>query len=304
MSENNQDQLDRIKAEIADSFDEELELQMEEDRLDQLVVEGVEGSTTQVLDRKIYFRELFRLQHELVKLQDWVQHQKLKVIVIFEGRDSAGKGGVIKRVTQRLNPRVCRVVALPAPSERERHQWYFQRYVQHLPTAGEIVLFDRSWYNRAGVERVMGFCSPEELEDFFRSVPEFERMLVRSGIILIKYWFSITDEEQEFRFNMRIHDPLKQWKLSPMDLESRIHWEDYTKAKEEMLARTHTDETPWWVVEAVDKRKARLNCIAHLLRQIPYSDVPKPVIELPERERSADYSRVPVPPEMYVPEMY
>jgi polyphosphate kinase 2 len=223
------DQLDRIKAEIADSFDEELEMQMEEDRLDELVAEGMSEEAEPTLDRKIYFRELFRLQHELVRLQDWVQYKKLKVVVLFEGRDSAGKGGAIKRVTQRLNPRVCRTVALPAPTEREKNQWYFQRYVPHLPSAGEMVLFDRSWYNRAGVERVMGFCSPEELDEFFRTVPEFERMLVRSGIILIKYWFSITDEEQEFRFQMRIHDPLKQWKLSPMDMESRVHWEDYTK---------------------------------------------------------------------------
>jgi polyphosphate kinase 2 len=298
------DQLDRIKAEIADSFDEELELQMDEDRLDDLVADGKHPTAGNLLDRKIYFQDLFRLQHELVRLQDWVQHQKLKVVVIFEGRDSAGKGGAIKRVTQRLNPRVCRVVALPAPSERERHQWYFQRYVQHLPTAGEIVLFDRSWYNRAGVERVMGFCTPDELEDFFQSVPQFENMLVRSGIILIKYWFSITDEEQEFRFNMRIQDPLKQWKLSPMDLESRVHWEAYTKAKEEMLARTHKPETPWWVVDAVDKRRARLNCISHLLKQIPYGDVPKPSIELPERARNSDYNRAPIPAEMHVPDLY
>lgn len=303
MNINDPSQLDRIKAEIADSFDEELELQMEEERLEELAAEGTPTSD-RLLDRKIYFQELFRLQHELVRLQDWVQHQKLKVVVLFEGRDSAGKGGAIKRVTQRLNPRVCRVVALPAPSERERHQWYFQRYVQHLPTAGEIVLFDRSWYNRAGVERVMGFCSPGELEEFFQSVPQFESMLVRSGIILIKYWFSITDEEQEFRFNMRIHDPLKQWKLSPMDLESRVRWEAYTKAKEEMLERTHRPETPWWVVDAVDKRKARLNCISHLLKQIPYSDVPKSSVELPERMRNADYHRAPVPAEMYVPDNY
>jgi polyphosphate kinase len=297
-------QLARIKAEIADSFDEELELQMDEDQLDELIPDGMQPTAGKLLDRKIYFQELFRLQHELVQLQDWVQHQKLKVVVIFEGRDSAGKGGAIKRVTQRLNPRVCRVVALPAPSERERHQWYFQRYVQHLPTAGEIVLFDRSWYNRAGVERVMGFCTPDELEDFFQSAPQFENMLVRSGIILIKYWFSITDEEQEFRFNMRIQDPLKQWKLSPMDLESRVHWEAYTKAKEEMLARTHKPETPWWVVDAVDKRRARLNCIAHLLQQIPYGDVPKPSIQLPARARNSDYNRAPVPAEMYVPDLY
>jgi polyphosphate kinase len=298
------DQLDRIKAEIADSFDEELEMQMEEERLEDLLAESGQPSAEKLLDRKIYFQELFRLQHELVRLQDWVQHQKLKVVVLFEGRDSAGKGGAIKRVTQRLNPRVCRVVALPAPSERERHQWYFQRYVQHLPTAGEIVLFDRSWYNRAGVERVMGFCTPDELEEFFQSVPQFESMLIRSGIILVKYWFSITDEEQEFRFNMRIHDPLKQWKLSPMDLESRVRWEAYTKAKEEMLERTHRPESPWWVVHAVDKRKARLNCISHLLQQIPYGDVPKPVVQLPERMRHDDYNRTPVPPEMHVPDNY
>ena len=204
-----------------------------------------------------------------MKLQDWVQHNKLKVVVLFEGRDSAGKGGVIKRITQRLNPRVCRVAALPAPNERERTQWYFQRYVSHLPAGGEMVLFDRSWYNRAGVERVMGFCNDEQLEEFFRSVPEFERMLVRSGIILVKYWFSITDEEQQFRFLMRIHDPLKQWKLSPMDVQSRARWEQYTKAKEEMLHRTHIPEAPWWVVEAVDKKRARLNCIAHLLAADP-----------------------------------
>jgi len=296
--------LDRIKAEITDSFDEELELQFEEERLDELVAEGMPGQDGQMLDRKVYFRELFRLQHELVRLQDWVQHKKLKVVVLFEGRDSAGKGGAIKRVTQRLNPRICRVVALPAPTERERNQWYFQRYVPHLPTAGEMVLFDRSWYNRAGVERVMGFCTPDELEEFFRSVPEFEHMLVRSGVILIKYWFSITDEEQEFRFRMRIEDPLKQWKLSPMDLESRAHWEDYTRAKEEMLERTHTDYAPWWVVQAVDKKKARLNFIAHLLGQIPYEDVPKPEIVLPPRMRNPDYLRHPVPPEMYVPELY
>ncbi|MFB2551795.1 polyphosphate kinase 2 [Ensifer soli] len=296
--------MNRIKDEIADSFDEELELQMEEERIDDLAADAISERAVKTIDRKIYFRELFRLQHELVRLQDWVVHKKLKVVVLFEGRDSAGKGGAIKRVTQRLNPRVCRVVALPAPTERERNQWYFQRYVSHLPTAGEIVLFDRSWYNRAGVERVMGFCTPEELEEFFRTVPEFERMLIGSGIILVKYWFSITDEEQEFRFRMRIEDPLKQWKLSPMDMESRVHWEDYTKAKEEMLARTHTEDARWWVIDAVDKKKARLNCIAHLLRQIPYEDVPKPSIELPERVRHADYLRHPVPPELHVPDVY
>jgi polyphosphate kinase 2 len=291
---------DRMRAEIADSLDEELELQMDEESLELPAADAAAAG----LERRRYFRELFRLQRELVRLQDWVQDQKLKVVVIFEGRDSAGKGGAIKRITQRLNPRVCRVVALPAPSERERSQWYFQRYVPHLPAGGEMVLFDRSWYNRAGVERVMGFCSTDEVEEFFRTVPDFERMLVRSGIILIKYWFSITDEEQEFRFNMRIHDPLKQWKLSPMDVESRRRWEDYTRAKEAMLERTHIPEAPWWVVEAVDKKKARLNCIAHLLAQIPYQDVAKPEVTLPPRVRHDDYVRHPVPADMYVPEIY
>ncbi|MGV3479672.1 MAG: polyphosphate kinase 2 [Sphingobium sp.] len=297
-------ELDRIKAEIADSFDEELEMEIDESRLEALLGDLSDHPDREQLERRVYFRELFRLQHELVRLQDWVQHKGLKVVVIFEGRDSAGKGGAIKRITQRLNPRVCRVAALPAPNERERSQWYFQRYAAHLPAAGEIVLFDRSWYNRAGVERVMGFCAEDEYEEFFRSVPEFERMLVRSGIVLLKYWFSITDEEQQFRFNMRIHDPLKQWKLSPMDVESRRRWEDYTRAKETMLERTHIAEAPWWVVEAVDKKRARLNCIAHLLDQIPYEDVPKPVVTLPDRMRHDDYIRHPLPTEMYVPDRY
>jgi polyphosphate kinase 2 len=257
-----------------------------------------------VIGRHRYFKELFRLQGELVKLQDWVVAHKLKVVVLFEGRDAAGKGGVIKRITQRLNPRVCRVAALPAPNERERTQWYFQRYVSHLPAGGEIVLFDRSWYNRAGVERVMGFCTEVEVEEFFRAVPEFERMLVRSGIILIKYWFSITDDEQHLRFQMRIGDPIKQWKLSPMDLESRRRWEQYTLAKEAMLERTHIKEAPWWMVEAVDKKSARLNCIHHLLSQIPYGTVEHPTIVLPDRVRNPDYTRHPVPPEMYVPKVY
>jgi polyphosphate kinase 2 len=244
------------------------------------------------------------LQGELVKLQDWVQHTRKKVVILFEGRDAAGKGGVIKRITQRLNPRVVRVAALPAPNDRERTQWYFQRYAAHLPAAGEMVLFDRSWYNRAGVERVMGFCTDDEYEEFFRTVPEFEKMLVRSGITLVKYWFSITDDEQHLRFLGRIHDPLKQWKLSPMDLESRVRWEAYTKAKETMLERTHIPEAPWWVVQAVDKKKARLNCIAHLLDQFPYHEVPHPPVELPERVRNPEYLRQPVPPEMYVPQRY
>ena len=263
----------RINAEIVDSFDEELEMEIDDERFAKVLDGLAERPEPETVERQFYFKELFRLQYELVKLQDWVLDQKLRIVVVFEGRDSAGKGGVIKRITQRLNPRVCRVVALPAPTERERTQWYFQRYISHLPAAGEIVLFDRSWYNRAGVERVMGFCTAEQVEEFFMTVPDLERMLVRSGIILIKYWLSITDEEQHLRFQMRIHDPIKQWKLSPMDLQSRRRWEGYTKAKEAMLERTHIPEAPWWVVEAVDKKKARLNCIHHLLSQIPYQRV-------------------------------
>jgi polyphosphate kinase 2 len=288
-----------MKTEWLDSFDEELELELEDER----APDGAE-TDTRTLTRKLYFRELFRLQRELVKLQDWVVQEKLKVVVVFEGRDAAGKGGVIKRITQRLNPRICRVAALPAPSERERTQWYFQRYAAHLPAAGEIVLFDRSWYNRSGVERVMGFCTDDDVEEFFRSVPEFERMLVRSGIKLVKYWFSITDEEQNFRFSMRIQDPLKQWKLSPMDLESRRRWEAYTKAKEAMLERTHIPEAPWWVVEADDKKRARLNCISHFLAQVPYDEVDRTGIVLPTRVHNADYIRGPVPDEMYIPNLY
>ena len=293
-----------IQRDLIDSVDEELEMELDDARaaeFAEILHHTVERDT---LDRHLYFKELFRLQTELVKLQDWVVNQGLKIVVIFEGRDAAGKGGVIKRITQRLNPRVCRVAALPAPTERERTQWYFQRYVSHLPAAGEIVLFDRSWYNRAGVERVMGFCTEEECEDFLRTVPEFERMLVRSGIILIKYWFSITDDEQHFRFMMRIHDPLKQWKLSPMDLESRRRWEAYTKAKEAMLERTNIPEAPWRVVEAVDKKRARLNCISHLLSSIPYKDVVREPIALPPREHHPDYIRDPIPQDMYVPSRY
>lgn len=288
----------RAQEEILDSMDEELEMELDDDRLSQ-----DEGSKS-VIPRNVYFKELFRLQGELVKLQDWVVENKLKVAVLFEGRDSAGKGGAIKRITQRLNPRVCKVVALTAPSEREKTQWYFQRYVANLPAGGEIVLFDRSWYNRAGVEKVMGFCTDAEYEEFLRTVPEFERMIIRSGIILIKYWFSISDDEQYNRFMMRIHDPLKQWKLSPMDLDARRLWEAYTKAKETMLERTNIPEAPWWVVAANDKKKARLNCISHLLDQIPYKEIDHPVITLPERVHNPDYLRGPVPREMYVPEIY
>jgi len=243
------DMLRRLQEDVIDSYDEELEMEV-----DDRILDGPGDQTAEAREaRRVYFRELFRLQGELVKLQDWVVHTGQRIVVLFEGRDAAGKGGAIKRITQRLNPRVCRVAALPAPNDREKTQWYFQRYVAHLPAAGEMVLFDRSWYNRAGVERVMGFCSDDEYEEFFRSVPEFEKMLVRSGIRVIKYWFSISDEEQAARFLSRINDPLKQWKLSPMDLESRRRWEAYTRAKEVMLERTHIPEAPWWVVQAVDK---------------------------------------------------
>jgi polyphosphate kinase len=308
------DLMRRLERDLIDSYDEELELEIDDRPFDAdhpFATDGTlatltGGNPRQQLqhERQHYFRELFRLQGELVKLQDWVAATGHKVVILFEGRDAAGKGGVIKRITQRLNPRVCRVVALPAPNDRERTQWYFQRYAAHLPAAGEIVLFDRSWYNRAGVERVMGFCTEAEVEEFFRSVPEFERMLVRSGVQLVKYWFSITDDEQHLRFLSRIHDPLKQWKLSPMDLESRRRWEAYTKAKEAMLERTHITEAPWWVVQAVDKKKARLNCMAHLLSLMPYAEVAKPPVELPARTRHPDYTRQPVSPQLFVPERY
>lgn len=297
--------MQRIHRELQDHSDEELELELLEDGhdLDELF-QGRPDDTEAKRARKHYFSELFRLQGELVKLQSWVVKTGAKVVILFEGRDAAGKGGVIKRITQRLNPRVCRVAALPAPNDREQTQWYFQRYVSHLPAAGEIVLFDRSWYNRAGVERVMGFCNDEQYEEFFRSVPEFERMLARSGIQLIKYWFSISDSEQHLRFLARIHDPLKQWKLSPMDLESRRRWEAYTKAKEIMLERTHIKEAPWWVVQADDKKKARLNCIHHLLSQMPYEEVQHPQVELPQRMRHDDYVRNPTPTDIIVPQAY
>ena len=282
-----------------DAFDEELEIELDDE--DVSFADLSEGDKQ---ERQRYFKELFRLQGELVKLQDWVVHQKLKIVVIFEGRDAAGKGGAIKRITQRLNPRVCRVAALPAPNERERTQWYFQRYVSHLPAGGEMVLFDRSWYNRAGVEKVMGFCNDEQYEEFFNTVPEFENMLIRSGIVLVKYWFSISDDEQHMRFTTRIKDPLKQWKLSPMDLESRRRWEDYTKAKEKMLERTHTPDAPWWVVQADNKKKARINCITHLLSQVHYQALEHPLVDLPARVHNPDYLRGPIPPEMYVPDVF
>ncbi len=305
MNATDEDLVQRIRRDLTDSYDEELELELEDRNIDELAESTIDTTSQQYKEsRRQYFRELFRMQGELVKLQDWVVKTGHKVVILFEGRDAAGKGGVIKRITQRLNPRVCRVAALPAPNAREQTQWYFQRYAAHLPGAGEMVLFDRSWYNRAGVERVMGFCSDEQYEEFFRSVPEFEKMLVRSGIQLIKYWFSISDDEQHLRFMGRIHDPLKQWKLSPMDMESRRRWEEYTKAKEIMLERTHIAEAPWWVVQAVDKKKARLNCIHHLLQQIPYGEIAHPTIVLPPRERHDDYVRQPVPQEIVVPEIY
>ncbi len=295
---------DWLEAELLDAMDEEAELELEDSALSREIARIYRERHPDQLDRRVYFRELLRLQAELIKLQDWVIYNKEKVVVIFEGRDSAGKGGVIKRIAQRLNPRVVRTVALPAPNERERTQWYFQRYVPHLPAGGEIVLLDRSWYNRAGVERVMGFASEDQVGQFFNDVPEFERMLVRSGIRLVKYWFSITDEEQQLRFLVRIHDPLKQWKLSPMDLQSRVRWEQYTKAKEEMFARTNIPEAPWYIVEGIDKKRARLNCIAHLLGLVPYGEVPHVEIGLPNRVFNPDYERKVLPPELYVPERY
>ena len=295
----------RVHRELIDDYDEELEMEREDwEHVDAgQPARPVETDTTRET-RNLYFKELFRLQGELVKMHDWIVETGHRMVILFEGRDAAGKGGAIKRITQRLNPRVARVTALPAPSSREKTQWYFQRYVSHLPAAGEMVLFDRSWYNRAGVERVMGFCTDGEYEEFFRSVPDFERMLVRSGIQVIKYWFSIPDEEQEFRFRCRINDPLKQWKLSPMDLESRKHWERYTKAKEVMFERTHIPEARWWVVQGADKKKGRLNCIHHLLSQVKYAEVQHESITLPPRVHHPDYRREPIPPQMIVPEIY
>lgn len=256
------------------------------------------------LTKKQYERELRNLQIELVKLQEWIRHKQLKVVVIFEGRDAAGKGGVIKRITQSLNPRICKVVALGVPTEKEKTQWYFQRYVSHLPAAGELVLFDRSWYNRAGVERVMGFCTDDEYWEFLRSCPNFERMLIRSDMTLIKYWFSVSEEEQEERFRDRINDPTKRWKISPMDIESRNKWDDYSRAKDEMFAYTDTKLSPWWVVRADDKKRARLNCIHHLLSQIPYEDIHQKPLVLPERKLKHEYIRTPMSEQTFVPEVY
>lgn len=303
MNENSHE-LSWVEEEMQDYHDEEIEAEIDDLRIPKALRDLKDVNREPSMDRKLYFSELLRLQGELVKLQDWVSHTGYKLVVIFEGRDAAGKGGVIKRITQRLNPRICRVVALPAPTEREKNQWYFQRYVPHLPAEGEIVLFDRSWYNRAGVERVMGFAEENQVEQFFQDVPEFERMLTRSGIKLIKYWFSITDQEQQYRFQMRIHDPIRQWKLSPMDLQSRIRWEQYTKVKEVMLERTNIPEAQWNIVEGNDKKRARLNCISHLLDQVPYEEVEQEPIELPERVFNPDYERAVLPRELYVPERY
>lgn len=256
------------------------------------------------LKKKFYNQELRKMQVELVKLQEWIKHKGLKVVVLFEGRDAAGKGGVIKRITQCLNPRVCKVVALGTPTEREKSQWYFQRYAAHLPAAGEMALFDRSWYNRAGVERVMGFCNEEEYREFMRSCPEFERMLIRAGIILVKYWFSVSDEEQERRFQARLEDPTKRWKLSPMDLESRAKWVEYSKAKDRMFATTDIKQAPWYVVNADSKKRARLNCIHHLLSMIPYKDLTPEKIKLPPRQSDQGYVRPPITDQTFVPEVY
>jgi len=254
------------------------------------------------LPERYYLKELAKLQVELVKLQEWIKHSGLKVVVLFEGRDAAGKGGVIKRIMEKLNPRVCSIVALGTPTEREKTQWYFQRYIPHLPAAGEMVLFDRSWYNRAGVERVMGFCTDDEYREFLRSCPEFERMLVRSGIVLIKYWFSVSDEEQERRFQKRNHDPLRRWKLSPMDLQSRSHWVEYSRAKDEMFAYTDIKQAPWYVVDANNKKRARLNCISHLLSLVPYEDRTPAPLKLPPRQDNINYVRPPLDDQTFIPD--
>ena len=299
---------DRMIGGFADDFDgegmEEFELEMGEATLERRLAEEHGIPLKPTISKAVYFQELFRLQSELVKLQDWVKATNYRLVVIFEGRDSAGKGGMIKRITQRLDPRVFRVVALPAPSDREKTQWYFQRYAAHLPAGGEVVLFDRSWYNRAGVEKVMGFATPEEVDQFYEDAPAFERMLTRSGIRIIKYWISLSDAQQQLRFLMRIHDGMKQWKLSPMDLQSRIRWEQYTKAKEKMLSRTNSADAPWYIVQGDDKKAARLNCIEHLLAQIPYEEQPHDEVELPARRSNPDYEREVLPETLFVPEKF
>ena len=265
---------------------------------------GGEPAGNGKLERKLYEKELARLQVELVKMQYWVKATGFRLIVLFEGRDAAGKGGTIKRITEPLNPRGCRVVALGTPSDQQKSQWYFQRYVEHFPAGGEIVIFDRSWYNRAGVERVMGFCTPAQVDEFMQSCPEFERMLVRSGIVLLKYWFSVSDDEQESRFKARIDDPTRRWKLSPMDLEARERWQDFSQAKDAMLAHTNIPEAPWFTVEADDKRRARLNCIHHLLSKVPYHDMTPPAIKLPPRKKAKPIDRPPLGEQFFVPNRY
>jgi polyphosphate kinase 2 len=274
------------------------------DREDKTAPGAEMSAKSSKLTNKVYERELFKLQLELVKLQEWIKHKGLKAIIIFEGRDAAGKGGVIKRINQHLNPRISRVVALPAPTDRETTQWYFQRYVAHLPAAGEMVLLDRSWYNRPNVEHVMGFCSEDEYQEFMRSCPEFERMLVRSGIILIKYWFSVSDEEQERRFQSRLKEPHKRWKLSPMDLQSRAKWVEYSRAKDDMFAHTDIKQAPWFVVKSDNKKLARLNCIKHLLSMIPYQDLTPEPIQLPKRQPAQGYVRPPMSDQTFVPDYY
>ena len=297
-----------IEAELNETLDEMFEAEFNEPILSQETREYIKkiyrGKKPKTLENRVYFKNLLKLQGELIKLQNWVENTGAKILIICEGRDSAGKGGVIKRITQRLNPRVARVVALPPPSEREQTQWYFQRYVPHLPAGGEIVLFDRSWYNRAGVEKVMEFATKDQVEQFYRDVPDFERMLIRSGIILLKYWFSISDEEQQLRFLMRANDPLKQWKLSEVDLMARIHWEKYTKAKEVMFKRTNTKEAPWYIVEGNDKKRERLNCIEHILSMFPYKEIQHEPVKLPERIFNPDYERRVLPDKLYVPKIY
>lgn len=296
----------RLQDELMDSFEGEIEDEWEEIARALLDREHSPDELIERLrsDRRVYMHHLRRFQIELVRFQDWVVEKGERVVVLFEGRDAAGKGGAIKRITQRLNPRVVRVVALPKPTVEERTQWYFQRYVRHLPSAGQIVLFDRSWYNRVGVERVMGFANTEEVQQFFQDAPQFEHMLINSGIRVIKYWFSVSDEEQEFRFQCRILDPLKQWKLSPMDLQSRVLWEDYTKAKEEMITRTSTELSPWHIVIANDKKKARLNCIQHLLEQFDYEEIEHEEVVLPKRKRKEGYRRHKLPANLLVPQKF
>ncbi len=286
------------RAELPEDSDEEIELDMADDVPNFWSLQSTDH------ERYQYFQNLIKLQAELVKLQKWLNVSNQRIVIIFEGRDASGKGGVIKRITQKLDPRFCRVAALPAPNDREKTQWYFQRYVAHLPAAGEMVLYDRSWYNRAGVEKVMGFCTDAEYEEFFQTVPMFESLLIRSGIKLIKYWFSITEQEQEARFIARINNPMKQWKLSPTDLESRRLWDEYTRAKEKMFEKTHSSESPWWIVNATDKRKARLNCISHLLEQVDYEDIPPKNVTLPLRQSNSGYMRQAISNEMYVSEKY